>query len=116
MAALDSMGANLYDEVKALPALEQWIIAEDQAGRARRGDVIVISGASSAYWEQSAELGQLFNRGRWAKQPFSHLAYGQTTIGAMRIQFGVPNRIAWFPPTMTARKTVARAADRGSAG
>jgi predicted amidohydrolase YtcJ len=69
MAALDSMGANLYDEVKALPALEQWIIAEDQAGRARRGDVIVISGASSAYWEQSAELGQLFNRGRWAKQP-----------------------------------------------
>ncbi len=69
MAALDGMGANLYDEVKPLPVLERWILAEDQAGRARRGDIVVISGVSSAYWEQSRELGQIFSRGRWAEQP-----------------------------------------------
>ncbi|WP_137886576.1 amidohydrolase [Pseudomonas sp. 2FE] len=69
MAALDSMGSNLYDEVKPLPELEQWILAEDQAGRARRADVVSIAGVSSAYWEQSEGLGKIFNRGRWAKQP-----------------------------------------------
>ncbi|MBX9754161.1 MAG: amidohydrolase, partial [Pseudomonadaceae bacterium] len=40
MAAFDSMGANLLDEVKPLPELEQWIIAQDQAGHARRADVV----------------------------------------------------------------------------
>ncbi|AYC33651.1 amidohydrolase [Pseudomonas cavernae] len=69
MAALDGMGSTLLDEVKPLPELEQWIIAEDKAGRARRADVISIAGVSSAYWEQSHELGQLFNQGRWAEQP-----------------------------------------------
>lgn len=69
MGALDSMGSTLLDEVKPLPELEQWILAEDQAGRARRGDVISIAGVSSAYWEKSRELGQLFNQGRWTEQP-----------------------------------------------
>jgi predicted amidohydrolase YtcJ len=69
MAALDSMGSNLLDEVKPLPELEQWILAEDQAGRARRADLISIAGVSSAYWEQSRELGKIFNQGRWAAQP-----------------------------------------------
>ncbi|MFW0755517.1 amidohydrolase [Pseudomonas sp. H11T01] len=69
VAALDSLGANLLDEVKPLPALEQWIIEQDQAGRARAGDVISIAGVSSAYWEQSRELGKRFNQGRWADQP-----------------------------------------------
>ncbi|MBB2495126.1 amidohydrolase [Aquipseudomonas ullengensis] len=69
MGALDSMGSTLLDEVKPLPELEQWILAEDKAGRARRADVISIAGVSSAYWEKSRELGQLFNQGRWAAQP-----------------------------------------------
>ncbi len=69
MAALDSMGANLYDEVKPLDQLEQWILAEDRAGRARLADVVSIAGVSSAYWEQSAGLGKIFNQGRWAEQP-----------------------------------------------
>lgn len=69
VAAFDSMGSNLLDEVKPLPDLEQWILAEDQAGRARRADVISIAGVSSAYWEQSRELGKIFNQGRWASQP-----------------------------------------------
>ncbi|MDP3845637.1 MAG: amidohydrolase [Pseudomonas sp.] len=69
MGAMASMGANLYDEVKPLPELEQWIIAQDQAGQARHADVIIIAGASSAYWEQSAGLGKIFNQGRWADQP-----------------------------------------------
>ena len=47
---------------------------------------------------------------------YSHLAYGQTTIGAERFHFRVRNGIGWFPPAMTARKTVARAADRRHAG
>ena len=47
---------------------------------------------------------------------YSHLAYGQTTIGAERFHFRVRNGIGWFPPAMTARKTVARAADRSRAG
>ena len=47
---------------------------------------------------------------------YSHLAYGQTTIGAERFHFRVRNGIGWFPPAMTARKTVARAADRRRAG
>ena len=47
---------------------------------------------------------------------YSHLAYGQTTIGAERFHFRVRNGIGWFPPAMTARKTVACAADRVGAG
>jgi predicted amidohydrolase YtcJ len=69
VAAFDSMGANLLDEVKPLPELEQWIIEQDQAGIARAGDVISIAGVSSAYWDKSRELGQRFNQGRWADQP-----------------------------------------------
>lgn len=69
MAALASLRANLYDEVKPLDELERWIIEQDQAGSARMGDIVVISGVSSAYWEQSAGLGRIFNQGRWAEQP-----------------------------------------------
>ncbi|WP_458371048.1 amidohydrolase [Pseudomonas fluorescens] len=67
--AFDSMKANLLDEVKPLPELEQWLIEEDKAGRARAGDVISVAGVSSAYWEKSRELGKVFNQGRWANQP-----------------------------------------------
>ncbi|MDP3813977.1 amidohydrolase [Pseudomonas sp.] len=69
MAAYDSMGSNLYDEVKPLAELERWIIAQDQAGAARVADIVIIAGVSSGYWEQSAGLGKLFNQGRWAEQP-----------------------------------------------
>jgi predicted amidohydrolase YtcJ len=69
MGAMASMGANLYDEVKPLAELEQWIIEQDNAGHARHADVILIDGASSAYWEQSAEIGKIFNQGHWADQP-----------------------------------------------
>ncbi|MGE8392283.1 amidohydrolase [Pseudomonas sp. BIGb0427] len=69
VAAYDSLGANLQDEVKPLPALEQWILAEVEQGRGKAGDVISVAGASSAYWDNSRELGQLFNQGRWATQP-----------------------------------------------
>jgi len=69
VAAFDSLGANLLDEVKPLPALEQWIIEQDQAGNARAGDVVSIAGVSSAYWQQSKALGKRFNQGRWAEQP-----------------------------------------------
>ena len=69
VAAFDSMRANLLDEVKPLPELEQWIIEQDQAGVARAGDVISIAGVSSAYWDKSRELGQRFNQGRWVEQP-----------------------------------------------
>ncbi|MFQ6575846.1 amidohydrolase [Pseudomonas sp. UM16] len=64
-----SLGANLEDEVKPVAELEQWILAEVKEGRGRAGDVISIAGASSAYWEKSRELGQVFNQGRWAEQP-----------------------------------------------
>lgn len=69
IAAYDSMGANLLDEEKPLPELEQWVIEQDQQGRARSGDVIVIAGTSSAYWDKARELGKVFNQGRWADQP-----------------------------------------------
>ncbi|MDM8349033.1 amidohydrolase [Pseudomonas sp. sp1636] len=69
MGAMASLRANLYDEVLALAELEQWILEQDRAGSARMGDLIVISGASSAYWQQSAGLGAIFNQGRWAEQP-----------------------------------------------
>ena len=69
MGALASLRANLYDEVKPLAELETWIRAQDQAGVARMGDVVVISGASSAYWQHSRELAKRFNQGDWAKQP-----------------------------------------------
>ncbi|MEO4047340.1 amidohydrolase [Pseudomonas sp. CAU 1711] len=69
MGALASLRANLYDEVMPLAELERWIIEQDQAGSARLGDIIVISGASSAYWKDSRELAKRFNRGRWAEQP-----------------------------------------------
>ena len=38
---------------------------------------------------------------------YSHLAYGQTTMGAERFHFRVRNGIGWFPPAMTARKAAA---------
>ena len=69
MGAMASLRANLYDEVLALDQLERWIIEQDQAGSARMGDIVVISGVSSAYWEQSTGLGRIFNQGRWAEQP-----------------------------------------------
>ena len=69
IAGLDSLGANLLDEEKPLPELEQWIIEQDKAGKARAGDVINIAGVSSAYWEQARALGKIFNQGRWADQP-----------------------------------------------
>ncbi|MDG9922728.1 MULTISPECIES: amidohydrolase [unclassified Pseudomonas] len=69
MGALASLRANLYDEVKPLAELEQWIIEQDQAGTARLGDIVVISGASSAYWKDSRALAKRFNQGRWAEQP-----------------------------------------------
>jgi hypothetical protein len=69
MAGMASLRANLYDEVLPLAELEKWIIEQDEAGIARMGDLIVISGASSAYWQQSAQLGRIFNQGRWAEQP-----------------------------------------------
>lgn len=69
VGAFDSLRANLLDEVKPMPELEQWLIEQDKAGRARAGDVISIAGTSSAYWEKSRELGKVFNQGRWADQP-----------------------------------------------
>jgi predicted amidohydrolase YtcJ len=69
MGAMASLRANLYDEVLALDELERWILEQDQAGTARMGGLIVISGVSSAYWEQSAGLGAIFNQGRWLEQP-----------------------------------------------
>jgi len=69
MGAFDSMGANLHDEIKPLPAFEQWVMAEDQAGRARKADIVNVAGINSAYWEQSSELGKIFNHGRWKEQP-----------------------------------------------
>ncbi|MDD2047482.1 amidohydrolase [Pseudomonas putida] len=69
LGALATLGANLEDAVKPLPELEQWILAEVKDGRGKAADVISIAGVSSAYWEKSRELGQLFNQGRWADQP-----------------------------------------------
>jgi predicted amidohydrolase YtcJ len=69
MGALASLRANLYDEVKPLAELERWIIEQDAAGTARLGDIVVISGASSAYWKDSRALAKRFNQGRWAEQP-----------------------------------------------
>nr|WP_298144205.1 amidohydrolase [uncultured Pseudomonas sp.] len=89
MAALGSMGANLYDEVKPLDQLERWIIAEDQAGRARLADIISIAGVSSAYWEQSAGLGKIFNQGRWAEQPL--------------VLLGIDGHTGWANQAMLAR-------------
>lgn len=67
--AFATLGANLEDQVKPLAELEQWILAEVKEGRGRAADVISIANVSSAYWEKSRELGQLFNQGRWADQP-----------------------------------------------
>jgi len=67
--AFATLGANLEDQVKPLAELEQWILAEVKDGRGRAADVISIANVSSAYWEKSRELGQLFNQGRWADQP-----------------------------------------------
>ncbi|SUD14655.1 amidohydrolase [Aquipseudomonas alcaligenes] len=69
MGALASLRANLYDEVKPLAELEQWILAQDAAGTARLDDIIAISGVSSAYWKDSRALAKRFNQGRWAEQP-----------------------------------------------
>jgi predicted amidohydrolase YtcJ len=100
VAAYDSMGSNLYDEVKPLAELEQWIIAQDQAGAARVGDIIVISGASSGYWEQSAGLGKIFNQGRWADQPV--------------VLNGIDGHTGWANNAMLAREDRRRAGEKSA--
>ena len=69
MGGAASLRANLYDEIMPLADLEQWIIEQDQAGIARMGDVVVISGSSSGYWEKASEIGKVFNKGVWSEQP-----------------------------------------------
>ncbi|RWU21626.1 amidohydrolase [Pseudomonas alkylphenolica] len=68
-AGAATLGANLEDEVKPVPELEQWILEQVKEGRGRAGDVISIAGVSSAYWEQNQALAKVFNQGRWADQP-----------------------------------------------
>ena len=53
LAALASLGANLLDEEKPLPELEQWVIEQEQAGNTGDGAIVNIAGVSSAYWEPS---------------------------------------------------------------
>jgi hypothetical protein len=69
MGGAASLRANLYDEIMPMADLEQWIIEQDQAGIARMGDVVVISGSSSGYWEKPSEIGKVFNKGIWSQQP-----------------------------------------------
>lgn len=69
MAALDSLGANLYDELLPLEQFEQWLIAEEKAGRAKHQGVVLVSGMNSSYWEQAEGLGKRFNQGRWQDVP-----------------------------------------------
>ena len=69
MGGAASLRANLYDEILPLADLEQWILAEDKAGHTRMGDIVVISGTSSGYWDKASEIGKVFNQGVWAKQP-----------------------------------------------
>ena len=69
MGGAASLRANLYDEIMPLADLEQWIIEQDKAGIARMGDIVVISGSSSGYWEKAGEIGKVFNKGTWSQQP-----------------------------------------------
>lgn len=69
MGGAASLRANLYDEILPLAELEQWIIEQDKAGIARMGDVVVISGSSSGYWDKASAIGKIFNQGIWSKQP-----------------------------------------------
>ena len=69
MGGAASLRANLEDEILPLADLEQWVIEQDEAGHTRMGDIVVISGTSSGYWENASAIGKVFNHGRWAKQP-----------------------------------------------
>ncbi|MFK0088007.1 amidohydrolase [Pseudomonas sp. NPDC090755] len=98
-AAFDSLGANLQDEVKSMPELERWIAAEVEQGRGRAADVINITGVSSAYWEKSRELGQVFNQGRWADQPL--------------VLSGIDGHTGWANKAMLKRLNIDAAQVRG---
>mgnify|MGYP003493343195 FL=1 len=69
MGGAASLRANLYDEILPLTDLQQWIIEQDKAGIARMGDIVVISGTSSGYWDKASEIGKVFNQGNWSTQP-----------------------------------------------
>jgi predicted amidohydrolase YtcJ len=66
---LEMSTANMGDEVVELAELEKRLRRWRDDGTALHGDVINLSGMSSAYWSKAEELGRLFNQGEWAKQP-----------------------------------------------
>ncbi|BAU75376.1 amidohydrolase [Metapseudomonas furukawaii] len=66
---LEMSTANMGDEVVELAELEKRLRGWRDDGTALHGDVINLSGMSSAYWSKAEELGRLFNQGEWAKQP-----------------------------------------------
>ena len=66
---LEMSTANMGDEVVELAELEKRLRGWRDDGTALHGDVINLSGMSSAYWGKAEELGRLFNQGEWAKQP-----------------------------------------------
>ena len=84
MGALASLRANLYDEVKPLAELEQWILAQDAAGTARLDDIIVISGVSSAYWKDSRELANASTRDAGPSSRWCWTASTATPAGPTR--------------------------------
>ncbi|MBF7731587.1 amidohydrolase [Pseudomonas sp. N040] len=95
MGGAASLRANLYDEIKPLAELEEWILAEDKAGHTRMGDIVVISGASSGYWEKADAIGAVFNQGLWARQPL--------------VLEGIDGHTGWANQAMLARAGIDKA-------
>lgn len=75
---------NLYGEHLPFDELERRLQEGAASGQALQGDVLMVVGLPSAYWDHIEAFEQRFNSGEWAKQPILMVGWDQHTGWANR--------------------------------
>ncbi len=86
--------ADMTDEEVDLKELEKRLIAWRDDGKARHGDVLMVTGMHSRYWSKADGFDKIFNHGEWAEVPI--------------VFFGSDYHTAWVNNMMLARAKIDR--------